>query len=88
MRVLFNVYLVGEVREFGQRQVTEIVHRSSQDRLCLASEMAQGGQMPQACNATCPDRLSTTNIVRLDKPLQVPHQGVGEPIQSKNQLVT
>ena len=49
--------------------------------------MAQGGQMPQTCNAAGPNRLNTAAIRYLGKPLQVPHQGVGESAQGEDQLV-
>ena len=76
-----------EAREFIQCQITQIVHRTSQGWHCVTDEMTQGGQMPQTCNAAGPNRLNTAAIRYLGKPLQVPHQGVGESAQGEDQLV-
>lgn len=76
-----------EAPKFGQCQIEQIVHRTSQCRFRLADEMAQGDQMRQTRNTTSPNRLSTTVVPHLNKPQQVPHKGIGETVQGKNQLV-
>ena len=88
MRILFNVHFIRELPEFVQCQITQIIHRTSQGRLSLTDEMAQGGQVSQTRNAAGPNRLNTTAIPYFDESLQVPHQGVGMSVQGESQLVT
>ena len=82
------MHLVRKAREPSQGQITDVVHRYPQGRQPVTNEMAQSGQMSQACNTACPNCLNTIAVLYLDKPLQVLHQGVGESVQGESQLMT
>ena len=76
-----DAHFAREVPKFGQCQITQTVHPTSQSWLHMAYNVAQCGQVSQTCDTAGPNRLSTVAIPHLGESLQIPYHGIGKSIQ-------